>query len=45
MAPAVASQSSLNVPWETRYPPKGMINSEGSGMQADSIAIKSVMPA
>src|SRR5579863_7087554 len=44
MAPAVATHSSLNVPSKTRYPAKGMMSSEGSGMQADSIAIRMAMP-
>src|SRR5471030_2281357 len=44
MAPAVAAATRLKSPSETRYPANGMMISEGSGMQADSIAIISTMP-
>ena len=33
------------VPSYTKYPAKGMISSEGSGMQADSMAMSRVRPA
>jgi hypothetical protein len=36
----VAAQNKFIEPSKTRYPAKGMINSEGRGMQADSIAIR-----
>jgi hypothetical protein len=42
--PAVAAAIRPKWPWEARYPAKGMMISEGSGMQADSIAIIRATP-
>ena len=44
MAPAVATQSRFIEPSYTRYPANGMINSDGKGMHADSIAINMATP-
>jgi len=44
MTPTVATHNSRNVPSYTRYPANGMINSEGSGMHADSIAMRITIP-
>ena len=32
------------LPWKARYPAKGMMTSEGSGMQALSMAMSSITP-
>ena len=40
----VATQKRLKRPVYTRYPLNGMMTSEGSGMQADSMAMSSTMP-
>jgi hypothetical protein len=37
------TQSTIS-PLKTRYPAKGMIISEGNGIQADSIAISNTIP-
>src|SRR5437868_14449291 len=44
IAPTVATHNSRNVPSYTRYPANGMINSEGSGMHADSTAMRITIP-
>ena len=44
MAPASPQPKRVNLPAGTRLPAKGMITSEGSGMQALSIAIRPAMP-
>src|SRR5216683_2403319 len=43
-APAVATNKRLNRPVDTRYPAKGMMISEGRGMQADSMLIRAITP-
>jgi len=42
--PKVAAHINWNLPVCTRYPENGMMISEGKGMQADSIAIKAMIP-
>jgi len=44
MAPAVATHSRVKRPCATRYPENGMMTSDGSGMQADSIAMRMTTP-
>jgi hypothetical protein len=39
------AQNRLKCPVYTRYPANGMMISDGSGMQADSIAMRATMPA
>ena len=44
VAPAKVTQSKENLPVETKKPEKGIMISEGMGMQADSKTIKPAMP-
>lgn len=43
-APATETQKRLNLPANTKYPEKGIIISEGKGIQADSIPIVKIIP-
>jgi hypothetical protein len=44
-APAVAASAKLNRPVEARWPAKGMMPSDGTGMQADYTATSPATPA